>query len=175
MTLTHVRDPELTPALRDALHRLWLEVSQAGGAVGFVPPVTADEVRPVAERQIEDVLAGRSRMLAVCEGGPEGRLVGTAFLQFNAHSLMRHWCTVVAVMIHPELQGGGHGRRMLRETIGMAREQGFEALRLGVRGGMGTEDFYARCGFKETGRVPAGIRVAAGDDRDDITMWLPLV
>ncbi|NEE33044.1 GNAT family N-acetyltransferase, partial [Streptomyces sp. SID7982] len=30
------------------------------------------------------------------------------------------------------------------------------------------------CGYKEVGRVPDAIRVAPGDDRDDIIMLLPL-
>ncbi|MGW1075569.1 N-acetyltransferase family protein [Streptomyces sp. NPDC002537] len=171
MALTFVRDPEPTPDLRAELLRLWTDVSQAGGAVGFVPPVTADEVRPVADALTAKVTEGRARMLGAYE---EGRLVGTAFLALNPHRLMLHWCTLVTVMIHPSLQGGGRGRRMVDEAVEMARDLGFEALRLGVRGGTGTENFYAACGFKEVGRVPLGIRVAAGDDRDDIMMWRPL-
>ena len=34
--------------------------------------------------------------------------------------------------------------------------------------------FYGRCGYKEVGRVPGAIRVAPGDDRDDIYMLLTL-
>lgn len=52
--------------------------------------------------------------------------------------------------------------------------EGIEAVRLGCRGGLGLEHFYAACGYKEVGRVPGAIRVAPGDDRDDITMLLPL-
>ncbi|WP_344117214.1 GNAT family N-acetyltransferase [Streptomyces blastmyceticus] len=171
MPLTCIRDPELTPALREELLRLWVDVTRAGGSVGFVPPVTADEVRPVADALTGDVAGGRARMLGVYD---EGRLAGTTFFRLNANPLMHHWCTLVTVMIHPSLQGGGRGRQMLGEAVEMARDLGFEALRLEARGGMGLENFYAGCGFKEVGRVPAGIRVAAGDDRDDITMWRPL-
>lgn len=35
--------------------------------------------------------------------------------------------------------------------------------------------FYAACGYKEVGRVPGAIRVADGDDRDDVVMLLPLL
>ncbi|RLU79471.1 GNAT family N-acetyltransferase [Streptomyces griseocarneus] len=171
MVLTLVRDPELTPELRAELLALWVDVSQAGGAVGFVPPVTADQVRPVAEAQVARVAEGRMRMLAAYE---EGRLVGTTFLGLNDHYLMTHWCTLYTVMVHPSLQGGGRGRALLNEAVEMARDLGLDALRLGVRGGLGTEDFYASCGFKEVGRVPRGIRVGPGEERDDITMWLPL-
>ncbi|MFV8130585.1 GNAT family N-acetyltransferase [Streptomyces syringium] len=175
MSLTLVRDPQLTPALREELADLWLDVSQAGGAVGFVPPVTAEDIAPVMRGQLDDVTAGGARMLGAYEGGARGRLIGTAFLKLNSHHLMTHWCTLVTVMVHPALQGGGRGKAMMREAIEMARDLDFQAVRLGVRGGEGTERFYETVGFKEVGRVPAAIRVAPDDHRDDITMWLPLV
>lgn len=187
MALTFVRDPQPTPALREELAALWLDVSQAGGAVGFVPPVTAEDIAPVLQRQLDDVTSGGARMLGAYEGveggeGAEGaeedgagRLIGTAFLKLNSHRLMTHWCTLVTVMVHPALQGGGRGKAMMREAIEMARDLDFHAVRLGVRGGEGTERFYETVGFKEVGRVPAAIRVAPDDHRDDITMWLPLV
>lgn len=43
-----------------------------------------------------------------------------------------------------------------------------------LRGGLGLERFYAAAGYKEVGRVPDGLRLAADDYRDDIMMWLPL-
>jgi GNAT superfamily N-acetyltransferase len=85
-----------------------------------------------------------------------------------------HWGWLYTVMIHPSLQGGGHGRALLAEAERHARALGLEALRLTCRGGMGLEDFYGRCGYKEVGRVPAGLRLSADDYRDDIMMWLPL-
>lgn len=171
MTLTFARDPELSTGLREEILRIWTDASNAGGAVGFVPPVTAEDVRPVADGQFEAVGAGTQRLLVAYE---EGRAVGTVFLKLNTHRLMRHWCTLVTVMVDPVLQGGGRGRRMLAEAVDFARDLGFDALRLGVRGGTGVDAFYAACGFKEVGRVPDAIRVAADDFRDDITMWLPL-
>ncbi|MEU3962596.1 GNAT family N-acetyltransferase [Streptomyces buecherae] len=171
MTLTYTRDPELTPALRDELVRLWVDVTNAGGAVGFVPPVADGDIRPVAEGQLDAVRGGEARLLAAYA---DGRLVGTVFIASNRHRLMTHWATLVTVMIEPTLQGGGHGKAMLREAIDMARDLGFASLRLGVRGGTGVDAFYATVGFKEVGRVPESIRVAEGDYRDDICMWLRL-
>ncbi|MFT2016450.1 N-acetyltransferase family protein [Streptomyces sp. 796.1] len=173
MTLTYVRDPQLTPVLQDDLVRLWTEVTQAGGAVGFVPPVTEDDIRPVAEEQLAAVRPGPggTRLIAAYDAG---RLVGTVFIAPAKHRLMLHWATLVTVMVHPDLQGGGRGKAMLREAIDMARDLGFKALRLGVRGGTGVDAFYATLGFKEVGRVPESIRVAEDDYRDDIAMWLRL-
>ncbi|MBZ4321138.1 GNAT family N-acetyltransferase [Streptomyces huiliensis] len=172
MALTFQRDPQLTPGLRDEFARLWYDVSRAGGSVGFVPSVTEDEVRAATEAQVARVAAGEHRMLGAYEAG--GRLVGTTFLRLHTDFKMRHWAMVVLVMLDPALQGGGHGLRLMRETVEMAREAGLEALRLEVRGGMGLEEFYGRLGFKEVGRVPGGLRLSADDYRDDVQMWLPL-
>ncbi|MBB5938034.1 GNAT family N-acetyltransferase [Streptomyces zagrosensis] len=171
MTLTFVRDPQLTPALQEELVRLWVEVTNAGGAVGFVPSVEDSDVRPLACEQLDAVRGGGARLLAAYA---DGRLVGTVFIAANRHRLMLHWATLVTVMIEPALQGGGRGKAMLREAIDMARDLGFQSLRLGVRGGTGVDGFYATLGFKEVGRVPESIKVADDDYRDDIAMWLRL-
>ncbi|GAA2266559.1 hypothetical protein GCM10010430_59490 [Kitasatospora cystarginea] len=47
-------------------------------------------------------------------------------------------------------------------------------LRLNLRGGHGLGKFYGRCGYLEIGRAPRTIRVAPGDERDEVTMWLDL-
>jgi hypothetical protein len=43
---------------------------------------------------------------------------------------------------------------------------------LAARGGVGLEDFYGRLGWKEIGRWPGALRLAPGDDRDEILMIL---
>nr|WP_261994605.1 GNAT family N-acetyltransferase [Streptomyces sp. me109] len=158
--------------LPDQLLTLWTDVTNAGGSVGFVPPVTPADIRPRAEAHLGAVAEGRTRLLAAF--GADGRLAATAFLSFNEHPLMRHWAWLYTVMVDPALQGRGHGVELLHEAERYARDLGLDALRLTCRGGEGLERFYASCGYKEVGRVPDAIRVAPGDDRDDIVMLLPL-
>ncbi|WP_327430777.1 GNAT family N-acetyltransferase [Streptomyces sp. NBC_01236] len=170
--LTFRLDPELTPAFLDELTRLWADVSNAGGAIGFAGTVTDEEVRPETDRYVESLAAGRHRLLAGLDSA--GRLRATAFLGFNTHRLQGHWAWLTTVMIDPSLQRGGHGRALLDAAEDHARALGLEALKLTCRGGLGLEHFYASCGYKEVGRVPGGLRVSADDYRDDIMMWLPL-
>jgi hypothetical protein len=59
-----------------------------------------------------------------------------------------------------------HARQVARQ------EMGLEQLHLAVRGGTGLEHFYARLGWRETGRWPGALRLAPGDDRDEILMVL---
>ena len=105
----------------------------------------------------------------------EGRVAATAFLTYNTHHLMTHWLWLYTVMVHPRHQGKGYGRDLLGAAADAVRRMdGIEAIRLTCRGGLGLERFYASCGYKEVGRIPGAIRVAPGDDRDDVIMLLPL-
>jgi GNAT superfamily N-acetyltransferase len=172
MHLTFLLDPEVTGELEERVVSVWTDVSNAGGAVGFAPPITAEDVWPVARAHFDRIPTGRTRLLAAVDD--RGLLVGTAFFAVNSHRLMRHWCTLRTVMIHPDLQGRGHGTDLLRAAERHARAMGLEALKVTARSGHGLEKFYGSVGYKEVGRVPAAIRVGPGDDRDDIIMWLPL-
>ncbi|MEU5534026.1 GNAT family N-acetyltransferase [Streptomyces sp. NPDC020362] len=173
MPLTFTLDPPVDRALRDGILDLWTDVSNAGGAVGFVPPVTREEVRPELVRHFAQMAEGGTRLLVGRDEG--GRVAATAFFAFNAHRLMEHWLWLYTVMVHPEHQGQGHGRALLAAAADAARTfEGIDAIRLTCRGGLGLERFYGSCGYKEVGRVPGAIRVAPGDDRDDVFMLLPL-
>jgi GNAT superfamily N-acetyltransferase len=173
MPLTFVFGPAMTPELRDGVLDLWTDVSNAGGAVGFVAPVTREEIRPEFLKHLAAMSEGRTRLLVGHD--QDGRVAATTFLTFNTHRLMKHWLWLYTVMVHPRHQGKGYGRDLLAAAADAARGiEGIEAIRLTCRGGLGLETFYGSCGYKEVGRVPDAIRVAPGDDRDDITMLLHL-
>lgn len=173
MALTFEVDPAFDRALRDEITTLWADVSNAGGAVGFVPPVTADEVRPELVKHLAAMVEGRTRL--VVGRDEDGVVAATAFLTHNTHRLMRHWIGAYTVMVHPRHQGKGYGRELMAATADAARAiEGIGAIRLTCRGGTGADRFYASCGYKEVGRVPDAIRVAEDDYRDDIIMLLPL-
>lgn len=146
----------------------------AGGAVGFAPPVTSDDIRPELIKHLTSMTEGRVRLLVGRDEG--GTVAATAFLTLNTHRLMRHWIWLYTVMVHPSHQGKGYGRDLMAAAADAARTlDGIEAIRLTCRGGTGVDRFYESCGYKEVGRVPDAIRVAPGDDRDDIMMYLPLL
>lgn len=154
-------------ALRSELLDCWVEASNAGGAVGFVGPVTPEDVAPVLDRSIAEAHDGR-RLLVVLRSGE--RLAGFGYLSFNAMPQQSHWATVLALMVHPKHQGQGLGRVLLDGIADVARERGLEFLVLQYRDGLGLGDFYEKLGFVEVGRVPGCIRVAPGDDRDGVEM-----
>ncbi|MFG1672960.1 GNAT family N-acetyltransferase [Micromonospora sp. NPDC049282] len=171
MDLRFVLDPGLTPELREQLVALWVDVTNAGGAVGFVAPVTAAEVRPVAESTLAEVADGPDRLLV---GYEDGRLVAVLVVADNRFHLKTHWRVLKRVMVHPDTQGHGHGAALMREAERVAREMGVEALHVTVRDGLGLDRFYRRLGYREIGRLPAALRLSPTDSRDEILMWLDL-
>lgn len=171
MPLRFELDPDLTDELRQAIIALWVEVTNAGGAVGFVAPVTAEDVAPVAHRAFAGVVDGPDRLLV---GYDSRGLAGMLFFADNRFALKSHWCVLKRVMVRPGQQGGGYGTALMRQAARLGAELGWRALHVTVRGGHGLERFYQRCGYREVGRLPGALRVAERDDRDEILMWLPL-
>ncbi|MBR7672184.1 GNAT family N-acetyltransferase [Streptomyces daliensis] len=173
MSLRFVLDPAVTPELRDGVCALWADVTNAGGAVGFVPPVTADDVRPELLKHLLAMEQGRTRLLAAYD--EEGAVAGTVFMSFNTHRLKRHWLWLYTVMVSPSRQGRGEGRELMAAAEEAARGMdGIEAVHLTLRGGLGLERFYASCGYKEVGRIPGALKVSDDDYRDEVVMLLPL-
>ncbi|MBB0246245.1 GNAT family N-acetyltransferase, partial [Streptomyces alkaliphilus] len=102
----------LSPEDAAGLRSLWAEVTNAGGAVGLVPPVGPGDVAPLLEeheRQLTDgsaeLVLGRTEPPAgagAADRTAPGRPVAVAFLRFNTHLLMRHWAWAYRVMLHPD-------------------------------------------------------------------------
>ena len=153
--------------LRKELLACWTDVSNAGGAVGFVPPVTPDEVEPLLDRLLDGVASGRDVLALLTV---DGATAGFASLVGSASPLRLHWGTVLRVQVHPSLQGEGYGRVLMAGVHDIARSRGWEFIHLTARGGTGVDAFYRDLGYVEHGRLPGAIRVAPGDDRDEIIM-----
>ncbi|WP_369258260.1 GNAT family N-acetyltransferase [Geodermatophilus amargosae] len=162
---------DVGPELRAALLACWTDVSNAGGAVGFVPPVTEDDVVPALDALLTRVAQGRERVVVL---RADGELAGWAVLSLSVSPLRRHWATVLRVQVHPAQQGRGLGRALMTGVHEAARGLGLEMLHLTVRGGYGLEGFYAGLGYREFGRMPGAIRVAPGDDREEVHLFVRL-
>jgi predicted N-acetyltransferase YhbS len=163
-------DPDLDDATVRELVEVWVEVSNAGGAVGFAPPppdVAFEDVAPVAQAALRAVREGRDHLVVARD---RGAVAGFAFLEHRPGPLFRHWATVKRLQVHPRLQGRGIGTELLRACHRFGRELGLEALHLTVRGATGTESFYERLGYEPIATIPQAIRLAPEDTRDEIYM-----
>ncbi len=168
ITFAAVRPTEAgSETLRGQLLELWVRVTDAGGAVGFVPPADPAVVGRLLDTSLARVRSGEN-VLGVIRR--DRTAVGMGFLVTAGSPLRAHWRTVLRLMVDPELQGTGAGRILLEGLHGLAVELGLEHLKLSVRGGLGIEGFYERFGYTVVGRHPRAIRVAADDDRDEIIM-----
>lgn len=166
-----VLDPPLTAALRDQIVDLWVDATNTGGAVGFVGPVTAEDVRPMAEETFAGVTDGPDRLLIATD---RGRLVALLFIVDNRFALKAHWRVLKRVMVLPGSQGRGYGATLMHRAAETGREMGLAGLQVTLRDGHGLDAFYAKLGYRAVGRFPGALRVAADDDRDEIVMWLDL-
>lgn len=168
--LTFRVDPPLDDAATRRLVEVWVDVSNAGGAVGFAPPppeVTFEDVGPVAAVALRSVTEGRDHLVVAYDGE---RLLGFAFLEHRPGPLFRHWATVKRLQVHPPEQGRGIGRELLRACHDHARALGIEALHLTVRGGTGRESFYASEGYELIATIPEAIRLTPDDTRAELYM-----
>jgi GNAT superfamily N-acetyltransferase len=166
-------DPAPTPALHAEVLACWVDVTNAGGAVGFVAPVTPAEVEPTALHTFDRLFpAGEDRLLVMRTGD---RLAGWLVFESRHHILSTHWRTLKRVQVHPSLQRRGLGAALMREAARVARaELGLESLHLTVRGGTGMDAFYRSLGYVEVGRMPRALRVSPDDHREEISMQLDL-
>lgn len=153
--------------LRGELLTCWTDVTNAGGAVGFVPPVTPDDVVPLLDKLLDGVHSGRDVLALLTV---DGATAGFASVVGSLSPLRLHWGTVLRVQVHPSRQGQGLGRVLMDGVHDIARGRGWEFLHLTARSGTGVDGFYRGLGYTEVGRLPGAIRVAPGDDRDEIIM-----
>jgi GNAT superfamily N-acetyltransferase len=58
-------DPPLTPDLRTRLVDMWVRVTNAGGSVGFVPPVIHADIWPTAVRSFARVESGEDTLVCL--------------------------------------------------------------------------------------------------------------
>ncbi|KPC59239.1 GNAT family N-acetyltransferase [Streptomyces chattanoogensis] len=165
---------EINPEQRRELIECWTVVSNAGGAVvplGFPPPpVGTEEVAPAVDELIAGLDPQRGRLLLATI---EGDLAGWLVVRRDPHPFIAHWGELNHLQTHPRFRGRGIGTALMHRVQDLAREEmGLEQLHLAARAGMGLEEFYRRLGWREIGRWPGALRLAPGDDRDDILMVL---
>jgi GNAT superfamily N-acetyltransferase len=159
-------DPEAPPELIEGLTQIWVDVTNAGGAVGFVPPVTASDIQTVAREAFRRAVEGPDHLIVGFEAEEP---VGFCFLEQRPGPLFKHWAYVKRLMVHPGVQGHGLGGRMLDEIHQLARDVlGLKQLHLTVRGGTGTDNFYTARGWKEVATIPDAIRLSDDEMREEI-------
>ena len=163
----------LDAPLREELTTCWVDVTNAGGAVGFPhPPVDAAKVAAAVDELAARVESGRCALVIAHD---DAGVCGWVVLERNTFSLTTHWAWVRRLQTHPRRQRQGIASGLLRRLENLARDEWhMEFLHLVLRGRMGLERFYQRLGWREVGRIPHALRLGVGDDRDEVHMVKPL-
>lgn len=153
-----------------ALVTLWQRVADAGGPVGFAPPVVRSEVAARASGLVDEIRTGR---IAAVVANRSHRLVGAGLLR-PGRGTEGHTGHVELIMVDPAHNRAGLGGRLIDALIGQARERGLERVDLDAAEYPRLGAFLSRRGFAEWGRRPGWIRSPDGDDRDEIVWGLVL-
>lgn len=171
LRLRHCARPgDISDWLKGELTDCWVTVSNAGGAVGFLPPADSTQVSPVVARLIAGLDPHCSRLLLALDGEV---LAGWLGIRRELSPIVAHWGTVNHLQTRPAFRGRGIGTALMTQARHVAREEmGLEQLHLALRGGTGLERFYGRLGWQVVGRWPGALRIAPGDDRDEVLMVL---
>jgi GNAT superfamily N-acetyltransferase len=167
------RESALPGALRQELAACWAGVLNGGGAVVPPdcppPPVAAADLAVAVDRLAAGLAPESCRLLVATLGG--GSLAGWLVLRRESHPLEAHCGVVNHVQTQVRLRGLGIGAALMDHVHRVARDgMGLERLKLSARAGLGLEDFYRKAGWVEIGRWPGALRLAPGDDRDEILM-----
>lgn len=150
------RNPPLDDELRTALLDCWVAATNAGGAVGFVGPVTTADIRPTAEAELDRVTAGHDDLVVAFEADTP---VGFGFLGTNPPGITAHWATVRRLQRHPDRGVAGVGAAVLDGLEESARERGLLKVVVAVRGGTGLERYYEAHGYRVEAVLPEWLRV----------------
>lgn len=168
-----VWNPILDRPLQAMLVGIWVRATNAGGALGFLPPANPTEVAAAAAPAFARVREGRDALLLLLV---DDEPAGWCLLEADRRRYAAHWRTLRRLQVDPAHQGHGHGSAMLAEVARAARDDlGLERLLLSVRSGTGMDALYERHGWREVARLPGLMRVRPGDDRDEIWMVLDLL
>ena len=164
------RNPPIDAGLVEAVAGVWARVTNAGGAVGFVPPVTADDVRPTAEAELARVASGHDDVVAAYE---DDRIVAFGFLGRSSVPVTGHLGIIRRLQRDPDAAGRGVGGEVLTVLEAVAWDRGLELVTLTVRGGTGRERFYTANGYRLDARMPGRSRLADGSLVDELHLSKP--
>lgn len=146
----------LTEEQIEQLTDVLIGVVEDGASVGYLPPLDRDEARAYWRGVVKP-----GNILLIAER--DGTIVGTAQLELSMKLNGRHRAEVNKVLVHPEAQRQGIGRRLMAALDEVALREGRSLLHLDTRQGDGSNDLYTRCGYVEVGAIPNWARSATGD------------
>jgi ribosomal protein S18 acetylase RimI-like enzyme len=143
---------------RDAgeLSELLVAIVAQGASVGFLPPLEPDIARTYWLHAIEP------ENVVFLVAKRNGAIVGTVQLEWSPKKNGRHRAEVNKLLVHPNAQRLGIGRKLMDRLEALALENGWTTLHLDTREGDTSNDFYQSQGWVKVGIIPRWAESADG-------------
>jgi len=105
----------------------------------------------------------------------DGRLVGTATIEFSSRAKTRHKAHLIGMFVHESCRGLGAGAKLVDAALAAARARPeVRSVTLTVtEGNAPAIALYERCGFRAFGTEPMAIATPEGY-KAKVHMWAPL-
>jgi GNAT superfamily N-acetyltransferase len=144
-------DPASVKSHREGLVAL-LQATVGGGApLGFLHPLSEADARAYWDEVAESVDHGERIVLIALD---EGRVAGSAQLEFASKQNALHRAEVQKLTVLPDCRNRGLGRMLMDAIEAEARRAGRTLLILDTREGGDAERFYEKLGWVRSGRIP---------------------
>jgi GNAT superfamily N-acetyltransferase len=167
-------NPTLDDSLKAEMIDTWVEVTNTGGGgIGFLPPVSSEDVTPVASELFNKIHHGSAHLVVARDESKD--LIGWLAVVRNNDQIQSHWAWLKRMHVIAPYQGKGVGTELLQAAVRLCREEGLVQLYLTTDGQSRAVNFYTAHGFHEVGRMPQNSLSLDGSMHDEVYMLLDLV
>jgi ribosomal protein S18 acetylase RimI-like enzyme len=145
-----------------------------GASINFILPYSHEDARRFWEKKVLSRMRDGAPLI-VMVAWLEGRIAGSVQLDCDTPPNQAHRADIKKLLVHPDFQRRGIGRRLMSEIETVARQRGLGLLTLDTRSGDKGEPLYQSLGFLTAGVIPNYSRDAVVDRLDAPTfMYKPL-
>jgi len=146
---------------------------EEGASINFIHPYSLEDARRFWVRKVLPRVGDDALTILVAE--QDGRIVGSVQLDCDTPPNQVHRADIKKLLVHPDFQRRGIGRRLMTEIEKVAQRLGRSLLTLDTRSGDKGEPLYLSLGFIVAGIIPDYSRDARSDRLDAASfMYKPL-
>jgi ribosomal protein S18 acetylase RimI-like enzyme len=146
--------------LADLLHACVEE----GASINFIHPYSRDDARYFWIKKVLPRIGDDALTVAVAS--EDGKIAGSVQLDCETPPNQVHRADIKKLLVHPQFQRRGIGRRLMTEIEQVARRLGRTLLTLDTRSGDKGETLYQSLGYITAGLIPNYSRDARSDRLD---------
>ena len=137
--------------VKDYMH-LTNSVLKKDHSIGLVKNLTHKSAKEFLKSKIS---REKSAFLLVYQNS---ELVGTGYICPSGYQTTKHYCEISKVMVDPDYQGHGTGRKIMQKLEEKAKQLGFTHVILDTWDIPHIVLFYEKCGYTIVGRIPEFVK-----------------